>query len=84
VIADQVALQLLGLRVNAFGETFRCRPAVGDIVLDPEVALRSAGVVAGGENDAAIEFVFPDNDRDRGGRKQPLLGIMVWMASGLK
>src|SRR6185436_9130527 len=42
-----------------------CGPAVGEIVLDAEVAVRSAGIVARGQDDAAVRLTLADHTRRR-------------------
>src|SRR3546814_1424096 len=50
-VADQVAVDALGAGINRLGEGLRCRPAIGDIELDAEIAARAAGIGAGGQHD---------------------------------
>ena len=44
-------------------------PAIADIVLDAEIAVRAAGIVAGGEDDAAEGLAAADH-AGGGGRRQ--------------
>ena len=60
-VCNQVALDLLTLCVNSFGNIFRRRPAVGNVVLDAEVAIGSSRVMAGGQDDAAKCLVLAND-----------------------
>ena len=57
------------LLVDALGYGFGRGPAVADVVLDAEVFVYTAGVVAGGENEAAERAASPD-DGGNGGRRK--------------
>ena len=59
-VCNQIALDLLTLCVNGFGNLFRCRPTVGNVVLDTEVAIGSGRVVTGRQNDTAKGFELAD------------------------
>jgi hypothetical protein len=50
---DAEAIDLAGPGVDRVGQRFRRRAAVGDVVLDAEIALRPARIVAGRQDDAA-------------------------------
>jgi hypothetical protein len=54
---------------DRLGDALRRRTAVADVVLDAEVLVRAAGVVAGREHDAAEGAVLADHVRG-GGRRQ--------------
>lgn len=68
-IRDLVGVDHLAAGIDRVGDLLRCRTAIADIVLDAEVFGRAAGVVAGGEHDAAEGFVFAD-DVGGGRRRQ--------------
>jgi hypothetical protein len=94
---DPVVCDLEAGRVDGAGDRLRCRPAVGDVELDAEIALRTARVVAGRENDAApawrvrIRWLAAGVDRMP---PQPTVTLriplatamrrMIWTASRLK
>ena len=52
-VRDLVGIDDLGAGEDRVGDLFRGRAASADIVLDPEIAVRPARIVAGGEDDAA-------------------------------
>jgi hypothetical protein len=52
---------------DGIGDRFGGRPTVGPVHLDAEVSLRSAGVVAGGEDDAADGSLGADQVGGGGG-----------------
>ena len=58
---------------DSLGDVGRRRPAVRDIVLYAEVTFRAAGIVAGGEDDAATRLLEPDQVRCSGRGKDTAL-----------
>lgn len=64
-VADAVGLDRLGAREHRLGELLGRRAAVADVVLDAEVALGAARVVAGREHDAAAGPVLADHAAHR-------------------
>src|SRR5476649_2406370 len=72
-VADAVFGYRLGLVEDFFGDLFRRRAAVGDVVLDAEVAIRYARIVAGRQDDAAERLVFADHAAD--GRRRQNAGM---------
>jgi len=56
---DAVLRQNLAQGVDFVGEGVGGRPTVGHVELDAKVGVRTAGVVAGREDDAARGLVFP-------------------------
>ena len=50
-IDDLVSLDGLGANEDRVGDIFRRRPPCADIVFDAEIAMRTAGIVAGREDD---------------------------------
>ena len=63
----------LGVGENRVGDLLGRRAAVADIVLDAEIALRAAGIVAGGEDDPAVGADRADQRRDRRRRQDAAL-----------
>jgi hypothetical protein len=66
-VDDPVAVDGLGAREHGVGDRLRRRAAGVDVELDAEVLVRPAGVVAGGQDDAALGLVLAD---DAGGRRR--------------
>ncbi len=60
-IDDAIARQRAAAGENSVGDLLRRRAAVGGVVLDAEIALGTARVVAGGEDDAAERAVLADH-----------------------
>ena len=56
-----VRRDLLGPRKHGFGDLLGRRPAVADVVLDAEVAVGTAGIMARRENEPAERLVLPDH-----------------------
>jgi hypothetical protein len=56
-----VGTDLTATPIDRLGEFFRSGTAVAGVVFDSEVAIRSAGIVAGGEDDAAEGAAFADD-----------------------
>jgi hypothetical protein len=73
-LAGQVVTDGEALAVDRVGYRLRGGTAVGAVELDAEVALRATGVVAGGEDDAAVGSVLADQARGGGGRQQAIPG----------
>ena len=59
--------------IDRLGHLLGRRAAVRAVVLDAEVAVRAAGIVAGREDDAAERLVLADHGGGRGRRQQPAL-----------
>src|SRR5690554_6616130 len=72
-IGDEVAVDDLAAGMDGVGNPLRRRPAIADIVLDAEIALRTTGIVAGAEHQAAEGLVVPDQMAGRRRRQQPVL-----------
>ncbi len=70
-LGDVVARKAQGGLVDGAGDRFRGRPAVGDVVLDAEVRVRAAGVVARREHDAPLGPVLADHAGGGGGGEDP-------------
>ena len=75
--ADRVEIDVVGINchpaidrlragVNRVGHSFGGRAAIGDIVLDPEIAVGTAGIVARGQDQAAARAIFADDVARRG------------------
>ena len=60
-VGDLVARDRLGAGEDRVGDLFRRRAAIADIVLDAEILVRAAGIVAGRQDDAAEGLVFADD-----------------------
>nr|GEU28481.1 hypothetical protein [Tanacetum cinerariifolium] len=72
-IADAVRGDRFGAREDRFGDRLRSRAAVGDVVLDAEVAVRAARIVAGRQHDAARRAMLADHAaHGRGGQHAAL------------
>ncbi len=71
--ADLVLLDALAERVDALSEVGGRGAAVPQVVLDAKVSLGSAGVVGGGEDDAAGDFALADDVGKGGGGQDPVL-----------
>ncbi len=68
-VLDQIAVEHLGPREHRIGDLLRRRAAIADIVLDAEIAVRPAGIVAG----------------RRGSRPpNALWWRMTWLAAGVE
>jgi len=65
----QVTIDLLRARIDRLGDLLGRRPAIGDVVLDAEVTVGSAGVVTRRKNDPAVGGATADHIA-RGGRGQ--------------
>ena len=63
----------LAAGMHGVGNPLRRRPAIADIVLDAEIALRTTWIVAGAEHQAAEGLVVPDQMAGRRRRQQPVL-----------
>jgi hypothetical protein len=72
-IGDQVAFDLLGFGEDRFGDLLGRRPSIGDVVLDAEIAVGSAGIVARRKHDAAEGLVLADDIGGGGRREEPAL-----------
>jgi hypothetical protein len=72
-VAGHVFGEHLRLGVNRFGDFFRGRATVADVVLDAEVAIRSTGVMAGREHDAAERAVLAHDCAQRRRRQDAAL-----------
>ena len=72
-VAGVDGLQLQASLVDGLGQRLGRRAAVGHVVLDAEVALRAAGVVAGRQHDAAAGAMAADHGADRRGRQDAAL-----------
>ncbi len=66
-IGDLVFADLLGVGEDGVGDLFRRRAAIADIVFYAEILVRTAGIVAGRQHQAAKGLVFAD---DVGGRRR--------------
>ncbi len=55
------AVNLQRTRMDCTGNAFRSRAAIGDIVLDAEILVRPAGIVAGREDQPTAGAVFADH-----------------------
>ena len=64
-ICDEIAAEAAARGENAFGETLRRLAAVGHVEFDPEVSVRSARIVAGGQQESALG---PADSNQVGGR----------------
>lgn len=63
-----VNVNLLGQLVNPVGDLLRCRSTVVTVELDPEIVIRTTGVVGGGKEDPTVGLSRPDQGGDgRGG-----------------
>lgn len=63
----------LGLVKYLIGDTLGSRAAVGHVVLDTEVVVGAARIMAGGEEDAAISLALADDVGSGGGGKDAVL-----------
>ena len=72
-VGDFVRRDRLGAGEDRLGDGLRRRSAGADIVLDAEIAVRPAGIVARREDDPAKGGERPDQRRDGGGRKDAAL-----------
>ncbi len=70
---DAELVDAAAVGVDRLGDALGRGAAVADVVLDAEVAVRPAGVVAGGEDEAAVGLVLADQVGDRRGREQAVL-----------
>ena len=61
----------LGAGEDRVGDLLRRRAAIADIVLDAEIAVRPAGIVAGGEDDAAEGLAAADHAEAAGVESRP-------------
>ena len=68
-VRDRVGRDRLGVGEDRLGDAFRGGAAGADIVLDAEIAVRPAGIVARRQDDAAIGVKRADQRRDGGGRE---------------
>ena len=73
-VGDPVAVIVCVRRVDGFGDPFGRRAAIADVVLDAEVAVRPAGIVARRKHDAAEASVFADEHETRPASKASRLG----------
>src|SRR5579872_3738539 len=60
-----VMIDELGKLVNAFGNLFRRRPAIGGVEFDAEVSINAPRIVAGGQDQPPGGFAGADNSRHR-------------------
>ena len=60
-VDDLVAVDHLGARKHRVGDLFGRRPAIADIVLDAEIAVRPARIVAGRQDEPAERLVVADD-----------------------
>ncbi len=65
VVVDPVAIQCLAAGIDGVGERLRCWSAVSAVHLHAEVAFRSAGVMAGREDDPGCGLALADQVRGR-------------------
>ena len=72
-LGDMIRMNLTAALIDGLGDLFRRRPAVAGVVFDSEVALRAAGIVAGGQDDAAEGPGPADNTGDRRRREYAVL-----------
>ena len=63
----------LGAFENRLGDLLRCGAAVGHVVFDAEVTLRTTGVVTGGQHDTATGAMAADHSTDCRGRQNAAL-----------
>ena len=68
-----VAIDRLGTLVKGFGKRLVGRTAIGHVVLDAEVAVGSAGVMAGRQDDAAKSYMLTDYGTRRRCGQNPIL-----------
>ena len=68
-VADAVFGDGLRARKHGFGDLFRRRAAIGDVVLDAEIAIGAARVMAGRQDEAAAGAMLADHAAD-GRRRQ--------------
>ena len=72
-LQDPVLTDLLGAAIDRLGDLLGRRPAVADVVLDPEIFVRAAGIVAGRQDQPAECLALANQaGRSRGGQ-QPVL-----------
>ncbi len=57
----QPAVNRLGAGIDGIGDGFGCGAAVGDVVLDAEILVRPAGIVAGRQDQPAAGAIFADD-----------------------
>ena len=80
---DLVSLDRLGHLVNLVRHVLGRRPAVGHVVLDPKVVVRTARVVARRQEDPAVSLVFADHiGRGGGGQDRVLADDELFDAIG--
>jgi hypothetical protein len=72
-IGNAVLRDLFACREDRFGDLLRRGAAVGGVVLDAEIAVRSAGIVTGRQDDTAKCAIFADHAGGRGCRKYAAL-----------
>ncbi len=53
---------------DLIGNALRSRSAIGDIVLDTKIVVRTARVVAGSQENTAVRLILPDNIGSGGSR----------------
>jgi hypothetical protein len=68
-VDDAILVDRRGPGIDRLGHLLRRRPAVGDIVFDAEIFVRPAGIVAGGQDEAADRAALADQVGCSGGRK---------------
>ncbi len=73
-IDRQVAIDLQRPLINLFGDPFRRRTAIVRVVLDSEIAICAARIVAGRENQAPERGALADHRRHGGRRKNASAG----------
>jgi hypothetical protein len=69
LVEDTVLGDGLGAREDRLGHLLGCGTAIPHIVLDAEVAVGAARIVARGQDEAAIGLARPDHRRGRRGRQ---------------
>ncbi len=72
-VGDCVGGDRLGMAEDRLGDVLRGRSAGADVVLDAEIAVRAAGIVARRQNDPAIGGEGANQRRDGGRRKDSAL-----------
>ena len=72
-VGNLVGRDRLALGEDRLGDVLRRRAAGADIVFDPEIPMRPAGIVARRQDDAAEGVKRPDQRRDRRGRENSAL-----------
>lgn len=58
---------------NGIRHFFRCRTTIADVILDAEIPVRAARIMAGRQNNTAEGFVFSDDATDSRGRQDTIL-----------